>query len=145
MRTSRWPESSGERTSSQFLPSMCSANRSHAEFDSEHKNADLVTEVSVENESASALAGATLRLNLIQDEDKKSVASSGPVSMDLPAWFKNNQTIKLQVLAPMQWNAEHPHLYTLETVVSYNGFEIERVTQKSRIPRHANRQDRVAD
>ena len=102
----------------------------HAEFDSEHKNADLVTEVSVENESASALAGATLRLNLIQDEDKKSVASSGPVSMDLPAWFKNNQTIKLQVLAPMQWNAEHPHLYTLETVVSYNGFEIERVTRK---------------
>ncbi len=102
--------------------------QSHAEFESDRKNADLVTEVSVENQSASALSGATLRLNLIQD--KNTVASSDPVSMDLTAWSKKDQTIKLHVSAPLEWNAEHPNLYTLETTISRNGSEIERVTRK---------------
>ena len=56
--------------------------QSHAEFESDRKNADLVTEVSLENQSGSAMSGATLRLNLVQD--KNTVASSDPIGMDLP-------------------------------------------------------------
>ena len=97
--------------------------QSHAEFDSEHKNADLVTEISVVNESASALSGATVRLNLLQDAN--AVASSDPIAVDVPAWSKKDQTVKLQVATPLNWSAEHPNLYTLETVISRNGSEIE--------------------
>lgn len=102
--------------------------QSHAEFDSEHKNADLVTEISLGNESGSALAGATVRLNLMQGAN--AIVSSDPIAMDLPAWSKKDQTVKLHVAAPQQWSAEHPNLYTLETVISRNGSEIERVTRK---------------
>src|ERR1035441_10109108 len=73
--------------------------QSHAEFDSEHKNAGLVTEITIENEGGSALSGATVRLNLIQDKDKNTIASSDPIAMDLPAWSKKDQTVKLQVTA----------------------------------------------
>ena len=102
--------------------------QSHAEFDSEHKNADLVTEISVENESGVALSGATVRLSLMQDTN--AVVSSDPIAMDLPAWSQKGQTVKLHVSSPLLWSAEHPNLYTLETVVWRNGSEIERVTRK---------------
>ena len=102
--------------------------QSHAEFDTEHKDADLVTEISVENESGASLSGATVQLNLLQGTS--TVVSSDPIAMDLTAWSKKDQTIKLHVASPLNWNAEHPNLYTLETVISRNGAEIERVSRK---------------
>ena len=50
--------------------------------------------------------------------------------MDLPAWSKKDQTVKLHVAAPKQWSAEHPNLYTLETVIARDGSDVERVTKK---------------
>lgn len=102
--------------------------QSHAEFDSDRKAADLLTEISLENESASAISAATLRLNLTQDG--KNIVSSDRTTVDLPAWSKRNQTVKLHVSAPLEWNAEHPNLYTLETIISHADTEIERVTKK---------------
>ena len=102
--------------------------QSHAEFDSEHKSANLVTELSVQNESAAGISGATVQLNLLQGTN--TMASSDAIAIDLPAWSQKEQTIKLYVAAPLLWNAEHPNLYTLETVISRGGAEIERVTRK---------------
>jgi hypothetical protein len=102
--------------------------QSHAEFDSEHKSADLVTEVSVANESGAALSGATLSFELMQGGN--AIAKSDPFAMDLPAWSKAERTVKLHVDSPLPWSAEHPNLYTLETVISRDGSAVERISKK---------------
>ena len=102
--------------------------QSHAEFDSEHKSADLVTELSVQNESAAANFRRNGAAEFVQGTN--TMASSDAIAIDLPAWSKKEQTVKLHVASPLLWNAEHPNLYTLETVISRDGAEVERVSRK---------------
>jgi beta-galactosidase len=102
--------------------------QSHAEFDSEYKNAELVTELSVANESASSIAGASARLTLMLGD--RSVGTSEPIALEMPAWSRVERTVKLQVANPEKWNSEHPNLYTLQTIISKDGGEIERLVRK---------------
>jgi beta-galactosidase len=102
--------------------------QSHAEFDSEYKNASLITELSVANESAAAAPGTTVKLSLMVGQQK--IAESGPLALDMAAWSRTDQTVRVAVSNPQKWNAEHPVLYTLQTVISRDGSEVERLTRK---------------
>jgi len=53
---------------------MWQRQQSHTEFDPEYKDASLITEISVANESAAALAGTAVKLSLMQGEQKVSRA-----------------------------------------------------------------------
>ena len=103
--------------------------QSHAEFDSEFHDADLVSELSIVNESNSNLSGASVRLSLTR-EGTREVAASDPIQLDLAAWSKKDQTVKLHVQNPLKWNSEHPNLYVLHTVISQNGKEWEHLQRK---------------
>jgi beta-galactosidase len=103
--------------------------QSHEEFDGEFRDADLITELSVVNESGSSVTGASVRLALTR-EGQPEVAASEPIQLDLGPWSAKNQTVKLHVREPLKWNAEHPELYSLSTVISQNGTEIERLERK---------------
>lgn len=100
-----------------------------ARVQSHSEGATLVADVSVVNESSAATA-ATLRLRLL-DAEKRVAAESERISLDLAAWSGVNRQVRIPVTAPRQWNAEHPNLYTLETVLSRGNDEIERVTRKA--------------
>ena len=102
--------------------------QSHAEFDSQFQDADLVTEVSLANPSAGAATTTSVRLLLTREG--QVVVASEPVEFELAPWSAKEQTVKLHVRAPLKWNSEHPNLYLLETVVSQNGKEIERLKRE---------------
>ena len=102
--------------------------QSHAEFDAAFQNAELVTEISVANESANPLSGATVRFILKHGEE--TISTSAPLAIDLAAWERKDQTTKLAVANPLKWSSEHPELYTLQTTISHDGAEIERVTRR---------------
>ncbi|HEX4488159.1 MAG TPA: glycoside hydrolase family 2 TIM barrel-domain containing protein [Terriglobales bacterium] len=102
--------------------------QSHAEFDSAYQNADLVTELSIANESAVALPGTSVKLVLMLGE--QNAAASDPISLDMAAWSRKDQTVRLAVSNPQKWSAEHPTLYTLQTVISRDGAEVQRLTRK---------------
>jgi beta-galactosidase len=103
--------------------------QSHAEFDSEYRDADLVTELSVVNESNSKLSGASVRLFLTRD-GQAEIAGSDAMQLDLAPWSRNDQSVRLHVHEPLQWNSEHPNLYLLHTIISQNGTEVERLQRK---------------
>ncbi len=103
--------------------------QSHAEFDSEFHDADLVSELSMVNESSSNLSGASVRLSLTR-EGTTEVAATDPIPLDLTAWSKKDQTVKLHVQNPLKWNSEQPNLYVLHTVISQNGKEVEHLQRK---------------
>jgi beta-galactosidase len=103
--------------------------QSHAEFDEQYGDADLITQVSVVNESASHVSGTSLRLSLSED-GKTEIVATGPIPLNIPPWSKLDQTVKLHVREPLKWNSEHPNLYSLRTVISQNGNEIERLERK---------------
>lgn len=99
--------------------------QSHAEFDPDFKNADLITEISVVNESRSAARHTSLQLTL--SRGGQTVATSNPVTLDLPAWSQKTETIRMKVADPSKWNAEHPELYTLRTALTRNGEALEQI------------------
>jgi len=103
--------------------------QSHAHFDEQYRDADLIAEVTVVNESGSNLSGASLRLSLSQDEPTE-VAATDPIALNMAPWSKLDRTITLHVHEPLKWNSEHPNLYRLRTVISQNGNEIERWERK---------------
>jgi len=100
--------------------------QSHAEFDNNYRDADLVTELSVVNESNSKLRATSVRLFLSR-EGQSEIATADPVLLDLAPWSRKDQTIRLHVHEPLKWNSEHPNLYSLNTIISQNGTEIERL------------------
>lgn len=100
-----------------------------ARVQSHSEGATLVADVSVVNESSTA-AGAALQLRLL-DAENGVAAESERISLDLAPWSAVNRRVRLPVAAPRQWNAEHPNLYTLETVLWRGGDAIERVTRKA--------------
>ena len=102
--------------------------QSHAEFDSEYKNAELVTELSIVNESAGSIAGASVLLKLMLGDH--SVGTSEPIELEMPAWSRVERTLKLQIANPEKWNSEHPTMYTLQTIISKDSGEIERFVRK---------------
>lgn len=103
--------------------------QSRAEFDSEYRDADLVTELSVVNESSSNVSGASVRLSLTRDSQAE-IAAADPIQLDLSPWSGKNQVVRLHLRDPLKWNSEHPNLYLLHTVISQNGTEIERLERK---------------
>jgi len=103
--------------------------QSHADFDGQYRDADLVTELSIVNESASNLSRASVLLALSRD-GQTDVATTDPMPIDLAAWSRKNAVLKLHVREPLKWNSEHPSLYVLQTVISYQGNEIERLQRK---------------
>ena len=103
--------------------------QSHAEFDSEYRDAELVTELSVVNESSSRVRGGSVRLFLTR-ERQAEVAAADPIQLDLAPWSRKDQIVKLHVREPLKWNSEHPNLYRLNTVISLNGTEVERLQRE---------------
>ncbi|HLV86227.1 MAG TPA: glycoside hydrolase family 2 TIM barrel-domain containing protein [Candidatus Sulfotelmatobacter sp.] len=103
--------------------------QSHAEFDKDFRDADLVTELSVVNDSGSKITGESVRLSLSRS-GQNEVAVSDPIALALDPWSRQDQTVKLHVREPLKWNSEHPDLYVLTTVISQNGSEIERLQRK---------------
>jgi len=103
--------------------------QSHAEFDNEYRDADLLTELSLVNESSSTVSGGSVRLFLTR-EGQAEVAAADPIQLDLAPWSRKDQIVKLHVREPLKWNSEHPNLYLLNTVVSQNGTEVERLQRK---------------
>jgi beta-galactosidase len=103
--------------------------QAHAEFDGEYRDADLVTELSVVNESGSNVSSASVHLSLT-GEGQAEVASADPVAVDLAPWSRKDQVVKIHVRQPLPWNSEQPNLYVLTTVISENGTEIERLQRK---------------
>ena len=103
--------------------------QSHAEFDEHYRDADLVTQVSIVNQSPSSLSGASLHFALTPDGESE-VAATDPIALDLGPWSRKVQTVRLRVREPLKWNSEHPNLYLLRTVISQNGTEVERVQRK---------------
>ncbi len=102
--------------------------QSHAEFDTAYQNADLVTEVSISNESVAAVSGAAVQLTLLRDD--QTVATGKAVPVTIAPWSRMDQIVRLEVSNPLKWNSEHPSLYTLQTVVSQDGKVVERLSQK---------------
>ena len=103
--------------------------QSYAEFDKQLQGADLVTELSLANASSANTGAISVRLTLSR-EGQGEVAASEPVQLEIAPWSTKDQTIKLRVDGPLKWNSEHPNLYKLETVVSQNGREVERLERK---------------
>lgn len=103
--------------------------QSHTEFDSEYRDVDLVTELSIVNDSSSTLSGASVRLFLTR-EGQTEIAAADPIPLDLGPWSGKDQIVKLHVREPLKWNSEHPDLYLLHTIISQNGREIERLERK---------------
>src|SRR5215469_3544594 len=102
--------------------------QSYAEFDSQFQDADLVTELSLANASPAPAGTTSVRL-LLSREGQGEIVASEPVQFELAPWSTKDLRIKLHVRAPLKWNSEHPNLYSLETVVSQNGKEIEQLTR----------------
>lgn len=100
--------------------------QSHAEFDKQYRDADLIIDLSVVNASPSNVTGASVRLSLTQDRQTE-VAASEPTALDLAAWSRKDETVKLHLREPLKWNSEHPNLYVLQTVILQNGNEVERL------------------
>jgi len=103
--------------------------QSHAEFDNDYRDADLITELSVVNDSPAHVQGPTAQLTLTRD-GKNEIAASEPIQIDLAPWSRKDQVVKLHVREPLKWNSEHPDLYQLQTLISQNGSEIERLQRK---------------
>jgi beta-galactosidase len=103
--------------------------QSYAQFDQQYRDADLVTELSLVNGSASSAANTSARL-ILSREGQGEVSTSDPVPFDVGPWSRKDERIKLHVQAPLKWNSEKPNLYELETIVSQNGHEIERIKRK---------------
>jgi beta-galactosidase len=100
----------------------------HSEFDHQYQDADLITEVSVANESGSPRV-ASLRL-ILSRAGQGEIQHSDAIKVELPAWSQKNQTVLLHVKTPLKWNAEHPNLYSLETILSESGAETEHLRRK---------------
>lgn len=102
--------------------------QSYSTFDPEFKNADLITQISVVNQSGRAAHHLSLQLILM--DGKQVTAQSRPVELNLRPWSRQKETIQMKVVDPRKWNAEHPELYTLRTVLTRGDGTVERLEKK---------------
>lgn len=103
--------------------------QSHPELHRNTASADLVVDLEVVNEAATPGSGITVRLQLLDSGGR--VVSSGSQNLDLAPWSKAERTVRLPVERPSLWSAEHPNLYTLDSVVLQGGVETESLTRKA--------------
>jgi hypothetical protein len=96
-------------------------------FDENYRNAKLIAQVRVANESAKSIEGAGLTLNL-RDGTRKVQAAAILLPTINPG-VVITQEIALEVTAPRKWDPEHPHLYELACSLTIAGKPAETVAR----------------
>jgi hypothetical protein len=91
--------------------------------DSNYKDATLILDLSVENESGHEIDGVPLVFSLKDPEGHVvSLASDSLVKdhldIKLAPWSRLEQRVKFHITSPEHWEAEHPRLYTLSATLS---------------------------
>ena len=82
-------------------------------FDSDYKNASLMLDLSVENESGQPVKNASVNFALEDPEGNRIPLANDHIDISLPAWSRLEQRIHFEVTSPEHWEAEHPQLYRL--------------------------------
>lgn len=99
-------------------------------FDEAFVNAALAVRLAVVNESGEGVSGGTVRFELT-DPDGAPVPLESPArGLDAGPWARAEVGAKLGVRSPRKWDAEHPNLYTLTSVLERGGVVVERVSQR---------------
>ena len=97
-------------------------------FDGDFVNADLKVTAQLGMDSAKAALGIEL-----YDKDNQLVVS-GVIDFDKPSdntqKLSQAKKITIPVAAPLQWDAEHPNLYTLKTALSVDGTVLQTNSQR---------------
>ncbi|MBR8538226.1 hypothetical protein KDU71_21825 [Carboxylicivirga sediminis] len=91
-------------------------------FDSLYTDATLTSHLKVANES-DLTQTADVKLVLKDNNGKVVMESTHSSGISLKAGEVRNIDLKMQVVAPMKWEPEHPHLYWLECALIQNGKE----------------------
>lgn len=90
-------------------------------LDKEYKNAVLAADVVLANESAAAVKGAKLQLDLLIKRTSKVVSSKTfTINEAIAAGQSLQKSMSMDVAAPKLWDPEHPNLYQLKMTLSYN-------------------------
>jgi len=79
------------------------------EFDREFANATLITQVQIANDSMNDSAPATFELNLLDSTVKPQVVAVPAIN----AGQIFTTELRMPVVSPRKWDAEHPNLYTV--------------------------------
>jgi beta-galactosidase len=98
-------------------------------FDRRYENAVISGTVAVANESAD-LVPATLSFSLCDPRGRAVSIDVDPIRVTANPWERVERRIEIPVTKPMQWDAEHPNLYTLTLVLKRGSRPIQRLDQR---------------
>src|SRR5271157_1006921 len=89
--------------------------RFHAQtkFDASYRDATVIVDLSVENESARQAENSFLEFSLKSPRGQLVALGSDRVALPLAPWSRLERRLEFRVSQPEHWEAEHPQLYTL--------------------------------
>ncbi len=99
-------------------------------FDTHYRDGRVNAHIAVLNESPEPLSAATLELRLTDTEGRPVPSQADPVTIRAGAWQRAEAQISLFVPAPRHWEAEHPNLYVLETILKAQGRVLDKVVER---------------
>ena len=99
------------------------------DLDADYRNAELIANVTLVNEQATAVSAAELKLALRDGANQPLEADGLTTTVALGAWESKTLRLKAQIQKPALWNAEQPNLYQLQTELSADKGEPTRFAQ----------------
>ena len=93
-----------------------------------NKKADVSVETTINNET-DKVGSVLISYQLIDPATGKTVATSSK-NLKTESNKKTTATQTFSITSPKRWSLEHPNLYTLKTIVTRNGKEIDRNEQQ---------------
>lgn len=99
-------------------------------FDAVYRDGKVNARIAVVNESADPLPETILELRLTDPTGRPASSEEGAAAIHVGAWQRAETNLSLFVPAPRHWEAEHPNLYVLETILKTKGKVLDRVAQR---------------
>lgn len=98
------------------------------DFDKDYRDAKLIAQVAVANESAKRIGNAVLTLTLRDDSREIRTAMVKLAVLEPGALV--TQEVTLEVTSPSKWDAEHPHLYDFACTLTADATAVETVDRR---------------
>ncbi|HVX67785.1 MAG TPA: glycoside hydrolase family 2 TIM barrel-domain containing protein [Bryobacteraceae bacterium] len=96
-------------------------------FDSAYRDARLLVDVTIVNESDQPATAARADFTLARAGSVAPVAKAALADISLGPWQQVRKQIEIPVRSPAHWEAEHPNLYTLRAALASSGQPVETV------------------
>jgi len=87
-------------------------------FDATYRDATVIVDLSVENESGREASGAILDFSLKSPQGQLVPLANNRQSLRLAPWSRLERRLEFRVTTPEHWEAEHPRLYSLTARLS---------------------------